>query len=77
MIIMSEMEKTIIKKFIDDTILLFYGSYVNDTLVVIKREHLKPVQDTLNNFDMNLNFTFDTFDNVVPIFLTLKFIQMA
>ena len=52
MIIMTEMEKTIIKKFIDDTILLFYGSYVNDTLVVIKREHLKPVQDTLNNFDM-------------------------
>ena len=36
-IIMTEMEKTIIKKFIDDKILLFYVCYVNDRLVVIKR----------------------------------------
>ena len=40
-IIMVEMEKTIIKKFIDDNILLFYEHYVHDTLVVIRREHLK------------------------------------
>ena len=30
-IIMTEMEKTIIKKFINDKILLFYGRYVDDT----------------------------------------------
>ena len=56
-IIMTEMEKTIIKKFIDDKILLSYGCYVDDTLVVIKREHLKPFHDALNNLDKNLNFT--------------------
>ena len=56
-IIMTEMEKTIIKKFIDDKILLFYGCYVDDTLVIIKREHLKPFHDALNNLDKNLNFT--------------------
>ena len=66
-IIMNEMEKTIIKKF-----LLFYGRYVDDTLVVIKREHLKLVHDALNNFDENLNFTVDTFDNVVPHFLDIE-----
>ena len=65
----TEMEKTIIKKFIHGKILLFYGCYVDDTLVVIKREHLRLVQDALNNFDKNLNFTVDTFDNVVPHFL--------
>ena len=35
-IIMTEMEKTIIKKFIDDKILLFNERYADDTLVVIK-----------------------------------------
>ena len=35
-IIMTEMEKIIIEKFIDDKILLFYGRYVDTTLLVIK-----------------------------------------
>ena len=69
---MTEMEKTIIKKFIDDKTLLFYGCYVDNTLVVIKGDHLKLVQDTLNNFDKNLNFTVDTFSNVVPHFLDIE-----
>ena len=52
-IIMTEMEKTIIKKFIDGKIVLFYGRYVSDTLLVIKREYLKLVHDALNKFDKN------------------------
>ena len=71
-IIMTEMEKNIIKKFVDDKVLLFYERYVDDTLVVIKWDHLKLVQDTLNNFDKNLNFTVDTFSNVVPHFLIIE-----
>ena len=71
-IIMTGMEKTIIKKFIDDKILLFYGRYVDDALVVIKRELLKLVHNALNNFDKNLNFTVDAFDNVVPQFLDIE-----
>ena len=39
-ITMIEMEKTIIKKFIDDKILSFYGHYVYDTLVVKKQESI-------------------------------------
>ena len=66
---MTQMEKTIIKKFIDDMILLFCRRYVDDTLVAIKRKHLKLVHDALNNFDKNLNFTVDTFYNVVSHFL--------
>ena len=68
---MTEMEKTNIKKFIDDMILLFYGRYVDDTLVVIKEEHLKLVHDALNNFNKELNITFDTFD-VVSHFLNIE-----
>ena len=67
-IIMVEMEKTIIKKFIDDNILLFYGHYIHDTLVVIRQEQFKLVQDALNNFDKNLKLTVDTFHNVAPCF---------
>ena len=74
-IIMTEMNKTVIKKFNDDRILLLGRCFV--TLVTIKPEHLKLVQDALNSFDKKLNFTSDTFDHVVPIFLTLKLIQMA
>ena len=70
-IIMAEMEKTIIKKFIDDKI-LFHGCYVNDTLVILRREHLKLVYEALNIFDRYLNFTVDTFDNVVPHFLDIE-----
>ena len=67
--IMTKMENTIIKKFIDDKILFFCGCYVNDKLVAIKREHLKLVHDVINNFDKNLKFTVDTFDEPVPHFL--------
>ena len=67
-IIMTEMENTIIKKFIVDKVLLFYGRYVDKTLVVIRWEHLRLVQDALNNFGKNMNFTVDTFNNVVSHF---------
>ena len=44
-IFITEMDKTIIKNFIDDKILLFYGRYIDDTLVIIKRELLNLVHD--------------------------------
>ena len=71
-IIVTKMEKTIIKKFIDDKILLFYGYYFDCTLVVIKREHLKLGLDALNYFKKNLNFTVDTFGNVAAHFLDIE-----
>ena len=62
---MIEVQKTIINKFTDDKFI-----DVNDTLNVIKREHLKLVH-ALNNFDQNLNFTVDTLS------IKFKFIQIA
>ena len=49
---------------------LFYGRYVDDTLVVIKSEDLNCVHNTLNNFDRN--FTLDTFNDIVPHGLDIK-----
>ena len=48
---------------------MFYGRYVDDTLVVIKPEDLNRVHNALNNFDRNLKFTLDTF------FQILKYIR--
>lgn len=70
--IITEMEKTIIKKFIGDSVSLFYGRYVDDILVVIKREKLKFVHDVLNKIDKSLNFSTDILDNVVPHFLRIE-----
>ena len=41
---------------------MFYGRYLNETLVVIKPEDLNRVHNALNNFHRNLN-------DVVPHFL--------
>ena len=71
-IIVTKMEKTIIKKFIDDKVLLFYGYYFDYRLVVIKREHLQLGHDALNYFKKNLNFTVDTFVNVAAHFLDIE-----
>ena len=60
------MEKTIIRKFIEDKILSFYRRHVDDALFGIKLEHLNFVYDTLNNFDNNLHFNVDIFDHFFP-----------
>ena len=55
---------------------MFYGRYVDDTLVFIKPEDLNRVHNALNNFDRNLKFTLDTFNDVVPpFFQILKYIR--
>ena len=50
---------------------MFYGRYVDNTLLVIKSVDLNGVHNALNNFDPNLKSTLDTFDDVVPHFLDI------
>ena len=69
---MTELEQKVIKQFIDDKNLMFYGRYVDDTLVVIKPEDLNFVHNALNNFDRNLKFNLNTFNNVVSHFLDIE-----
>lgn len=64
---MTELERKVIKQFINDKTLTFYGRYVDDTLVAIKPEDLNCAHNALNNFYRKL--TLDTFNNVVPHFL--------
>ena len=74
-IILTELEWKVFKQFIDDKTLMFYCRYVDDNLVVIKPEDLNRVNNALNNFDRNLKFTLDTFNDVVPHFLDIEIHQ--
>ena len=67
-ILMTEFENIVIKKFVDDGTIKFYGRYVDDTLILMKPTDIKLVHDSVNHFDKNLRFTVDTFENVVPLF---------
>ena len=71
-ILMTEFENIVIKKFVDDGTIKFYGRYVDDTLILMKPTDIILVHDSVNHFDKNLRFTVDTFENVVPHFLDLE-----
>ena len=62
-IIMTECEKVIVDKLIEDGIIKFYIRYVDDTLLVIKRTGISYVLNKFNSFYENLKFTIDTFQN--------------
>ena len=69
---MTELEEKVIRKFVEDGIIKFYGRYVDDTILVIKPKDIGRVHLALNKFDKNLQFTIDEFENVVPHFLDLE-----
>ena len=71
-IIMTELEKTIIPKLFADGIIKFYSRYVDDTLVLVKKENINFVLDKLNSFNnKHLRFTVDTFEDNKVHFLDL------
>ena len=71
-IIMVEFERVTIKKLIDDGYIKFYGRYVDDTLLLIKKEHMPYIYESFHKFDPNIRFTDDTFENENPHFLDIE-----
>ena len=71
-VIMIDFEEKVIKTLINDNRIRFNARFVNDTLFVIKREGVSRIQNPLNNFEPNLRFTVDLFQNEVPHFLDLE-----
>ena len=68
---MTELEKSVIPPLSEKGILKFYGRYVDDTLTLMKPEHVQLVLEKLNSFHKNLHFTVDTFENGPVHFLDL------
>ena len=74
-IIMTECEKVIVDKLIEDGIIKFYIRYVDDTLLVIKRTGISYVLNKFNSFYENLKSTL--LKTVYHISLISKFVQMG
>ena len=70
-IILTELEKVVVKPLIDSGMLKFYIRYVDDTLVLMKRSDLDHVLRELNSFHRNLKFTVDDFSDGNVHFLDL------
>ena len=71
-IIMTELEKTVVKKLTASGMIKFYCRYVDNTLLLVKPADLPHMHNLINKFDKNLRFTVDSFENEVPHFLDIK-----
>ena len=71
-IIKMECEKVIIDNLVKEGTITFYIRYVDDTLLLVKRQDIDKVLKAFNGFDKNLKFTIDRFENETPHFLDLE-----
>ena len=71
-VIMTDLENCIVKKLISDSIIKFYGRYVDDTLLVLKPSVISKVHEFFNSFHSNIQFTVDKLANELPHFLDNK-----
>ena len=58
-VIMTELERVVVKDLLNKRYLKFYIQYMDDTLVLMKKS-VTMVLQALNGFHKNLNFTVDT-----------------
>ena len=70
-VLMTEFEKVVIQKLIDDGTIPFYIRYVDDTLALIKPENIDRVLKMFNEFAKGITFTVDTFEDGNIHFLDL------
>ena len=71
-VIMTELEKKVVKPLIDDGTIRFYTRFVDDTLLLVKDEDIDLLKNKFERFDKNLRFTYDKFENENPHFLDIE-----
>ena len=62
-VLMTELERVVVKDVFNKGYLKFYIPFMDDTLVLMKKSDVPVVLQALNGFHKNLNFTVDTFEN--------------
>ena len=72
---LTESENVIVKPLIETFVLTFYCRYVDDTLVMNKKDKTQHVLNLFNSFEKNLRFTVDTFDDSNIHFLDIKILN--
>ena len=68
-VIMTELERVVVKDLFNKEYLKFYVRYTDDTLVLMKKSDVPIVLEALNGFHKNLSFTVDTFEDKKVHFL--------
>ena len=53
--ILTELENIIVKKLVDEDMIKFYIRYVEDTLLLMKREDIDRVHKVFESFDKKLH----------------------
>ena len=53
-IIMTELEKIIVKDLVDKPLIKVYLRYVDDTLLLVKEKDINLIHESLNSFDKNI-----------------------
>ena len=74
-IILTEFENVIVKPLIETGVLKFYCRYLDDTLVLIKKDKIQHALNSFNSFDKNLRFSVNTFDDGNIHFLDIKLLN--
>ena len=71
-IIVTEFEHEIINNLINQGLIAFYCRYVDDTLLLIKRNTITTILEHFHKFDRNIRFTFELLENSTPHFLDIN-----
>ena len=72
-IFVNLMEKTVVKKYIDDGKVISYQRYADDCLVILKKSSIRSFLKDINHYDKGLKFTLQEMDhNDELIFLDSK-----
>ena len=74
-IILTDFENVIIKALIKTFTLKLYCRYVDDTLIMTKKDRIQHLLNLFKSFDINLRFTADTFNNGNIHFLDIKILN--
>ena len=70
-IIMTECEEVIVDNLVKERTIKFYVRYVDDILLLVKRQDIVKVLKAFNGFHKNLKFAVDKFENEAPHFWDL------
>ena len=74
-IFLHMLESTIIQKFLDQKIVLFYTRYVDDWLLIVRKRSKNNILEKMNSFDPLLKFTVDEMRDNKLIYLDTKIIE--
>ena len=71
-IIMTKLEKIIVKDLVDKSLRKVYMQYVDNTFLLVKEKDIKLIHKCLNSFDKNIKFTIDKFPDGNVHFLDIQ-----